>query len=372
MVPPRVRLAAMAALAGLTLAACSRAGPQPADEPRDPDPLVTARELVDVLPADSIPSIDDPAFEPPEEASAWLAGREPVVSLELEGEARAYPVQVMTWHEIVNDEVGGRPVAVTYCPLCNSAVAFDRRVDGRVLEFGTSGKLHQSALVMYDRQTDSLWTHFDGLAVQGPLADTRLELIPVQMLSFDQWRDAHGGGRVLSRNTGEARPYGQNPYQGYDGQEGPNAAFVSGRVDPRLPAMARVVGVRGAGDPVAYPYADLARGPRVGVVNDAIGGEPVVVMWRAGVASALDDEEIAAGREVGTSGVFVARAEGHRLTFAVQDHQLVDRRTGSTWSIAGRALSGPLQGASLEPVEHVDTFWFAWAAYHPDTRVFGR
>ena len=364
-----VRLAAMAAVIAMLAGACASQDPPP-DAP-DPPPLVSDRALVDVLPADAIPSIDDPAFITPDEGSEWLAAREPVVSLELEGHARAYPVQIMTWHEIVNDEVSGRPVTVTYCPLCNSAVAFDRRVDGRVLEFGTSGKLHQSALVMYDRQTESLWTHFDGLAVQGPLTGSELDRIPVQMLSFEQWRAAHPDGQVLSKDTGARRPYGENPYQGYDGQEGPNAAFYSGDVDPRLPAMARVVGVRGGGDPVAYPYSDLARGPRAAVIGDEIAGEPVVVMWRAGVASALDDEEVAAGRDVGTSGVFVARAAGHRLTFAVQDHQVVDRQTGSTWSIAGRAMSGPLQGTALEPVEHVDTFWFAWGAYHPETRVYG-
>jgi hypothetical protein len=358
---------------GLLLAACGSAGPEGTGSPTPrstPPPLVGPRLLTQAVPRDAIPSIDDPRFIPPERAG-WLAGQEPVISLEIDGDARAYPVQIMTWHEIVNDVVDGHPVAVTYCPLCNSAVAYDRRVDGRVLEFGTSGMLYRSALVMYDRQTESLWSHFDGLAIRGPLTGKQLELLPVQMLSFDQWRREYPAGRVLSRHTGEERDYGQNPYEFYDSKDAPIGPFFKGAWDRMLPAMARVVGVSLGDAATAYPYRTLASSDRPAVVEDVVEGRRIVVFWEPGVASALDEPMIAEGRDVGTSGVFIPEAGGRDLTIAVRDGRIVDRETGSIWNVAGRATRGFLAGERLDPVTHLDAFWFAWQAYYPGTLVYG-
>jgi hypothetical protein len=354
------------ALAALAATTCRAAEPPTAptdapSAPATPDPLVYRGQLVDVLPRDGIPSIDEPRFVAPG-AADWLSDREPVMALELGGIARAYPLQILTRHEIVNDVLAGRPVAVTYCPLCNSGLVFDRHVRGRTLEFGVSGKLYRSALVMYDRQTDSLWTHFDGLAVQGPLTGSRLEALPSQILSFGEWREANPGGEVLSRRTGHPVTYGSNPYESYDSQDGPYAQFFPQAVNYRLPAMARVVGISGRGSPVAYPYRALARG-RAGVLHH----RGLVVFWRAGTASALDTETIARGRDVGATGVFEAR--GRR--FVARDGLLLDRNTGSRWSLTGRAVSGPLAGVRLRPVPHLDAFWFAWQGYYPETLVYG-
>jgi hypothetical protein len=331
-----------------------------------PQPLAGRDQLVDVLPKDAIPSIDEPRFVQPDEAG-WMAGREPVVSVQIAGDVRAYPAQILTRHEIVNDVVGGTPVAVTYCPLCNSAVVFGRRAAGRTLEFGVSGKLYHSALVMYDRQTESLWTHFDGLAVRGPLTGTRLVVLPSQLLSFEDWRQDYPQGRVLSRETGFPIDYGANPYEHYDSRDGPYGQFFEGQADPRLPAMARVVGVSRGGHDVAYPYRALSGSGEIGVINDG----PTVLFWRAGTASALDDPQIALGRDVGATGVFSAVANGSPLTFEARHGAFVDRETGSTWSLTGRAVDGPLDGEALDPVAHLDTFWFAWQAYHPDSEVYG-
>jgi hypothetical protein len=344
--------------------------PDRAAEGRPAD-LVPDSALVDVLSPDSISSIDEPKFVDPAEASRWLADREPVVSLELGGEARAYPAQILTWHEIVNDVVAGRPVAVTYCPLCNSAVAFSREVDERTLEFGVSGKLYKSALVMYDRQTDSLWLHFEGKAIQGPLTGTRLEVLPVQLLSFGEWRQEHPSGLVLSRNTGHARPYGENPYEYYDSKDRPYQSFFRGPISPKLPPMARVIGVTLGKKAVAYAYDRVAGTGTRGVVHDTVSGQELVLLWSAGTASALDQPRISNGRDVGASGVFVPVVGGRRVTFAVEEEAFVDRETGSTWTLAGRAVSGPLKGERLEPVPHLDTFWFAWWGHHPDTTVHG-
>ena len=371
------RAVVLLVLGALALVACGTTrGPTVRPEASGPaaprrDPLVYDGQLVEVLPPDAITPIDEPRFISQERASAWLAGREPVVALQVSGEARAYPVQILTKHEIVNDQVAGTPVTITFCPLCNSALAFDRRVDGRVLDFGTSGKLYKSALVMYDRQTESLWTHFEGLAVQGPLTGTRLEVLPVQLLSFAEWRRTFPEGAVLSRDTGFPTTYGDNAYEFYDRQEGPYSQFFRQPVNHRLPAMARVVGVSLGGGEVAYPYRDLATEEGSSAVNHEVGGEPIVVFWRAGTASALDAPVIAEGRDVGAAGVFFPQAGDRSLTFAVRNGRIVDRETGSAWSLAGVAVSGPLDGARLRPLHHLDAFWFAWQAYFPDTLVYG-
>jgi hypothetical protein len=291
--------------------------------------------------------------------------------LELSGQTRAYPVQILTKHEIVNDQVAGTPVTITYCPLCNSALAFDRRLEERVLDFGTSGKLYRSALVMYDRQTESLWTHFDGLAIQGPLTGTRLEVIPVQMLSFGEWRRTFPQGTVLSRDTGLPTTYGENAYEFYDRQDGPYSEFFPQAINHRLPALARVVGVSLGGRGVAYPYRDLSTPEGASVVNDSVGGEPIAVFWRTGTASALDTPVIAEGRDVGAAGVFFPQVGDRSLRFAAREGRIVDQETGSDWSLAGVAVSGPLVGSRLRPVHHLDAFWFAWQAYFPDTLVYG-
>lgn len=369
------RLSALVTSVAIVATACG--GPRPVREANrqpsgEPDPLVYRGQLVEVLPRDAIPSIDEPRFIAPKDAEAWLAGREPVIGLEVAGDARAYPVQILTRHEIVNDLVGGQPVAVTYCPLCNSAVAFRREVDGRVLEFGVSGKLYRSALVMYDRQTESLWTHFDGLGVQGPLTGTRLEVLPSQLLSFHEWRRASPAGRVLSRDTGHFVEYGTNPYEYYERGDGPYGQFFRQAVNHRLPAMARVVGITVGGTDVAYPYRELSdRNEGAALVVDEVEGRGIVILWAAGTASALDTPVIAEGRDVGATGVFLARADERPLTFSVERGRIVDQQTGSTWSVAGRAVDGPLRGQRLEPIAHLDSFWFAWQAYRPDTLVYG-
>jgi hypothetical protein len=169
---------------------------------------------------------------------AWLRPSEPVFAERVGGQQRAYPVQIVIWHEIVNDTVVGVPVAVTYCPLCNTAIACDRRVAGRVLEFGTSGRLYNSILVMYDRQTSSLWVQFLRQVVAGVLPGTSLASFPVATVSWREWRSANPTGWVPSRSTGFARDYGRNPYPGYDdvhaspfrqGRRAPGGQYAGGR-----------------------------------------------------------------------------------------------------------------------------------------------
>ncbi len=319
-------------------------------------------------PPDGIPAIDQPKFVSVGEADGWLKDREPVVALEVAGDARAYPLQIMTWHEIVNDTVGGRPVAVTFCPLCNSAIAFDRRVRGDTLDFGTSGMLHKSDLVMYDRKTHSLWAQMVGKALVGDLAGTQLQMIPAGVVSWSDWKAAYPTGKVLSRDTGHSRPYGRNPYVGYD-DVNQSPFLFSGKPDPRLPAMERVVAITLEGTEKAYTFSVLAKQP---VIHDRFGSTDVVIFHRPGMASALDGPSIPDSRDIGATGVFSPIVDAKRLTFEARDGTIVDRETGTRWDLLGRGVSGKLAGKSLPRIMHIDTFWFAWAAFRPHTTIFGR
>jgi hypothetical protein len=327
-------------------------------------------------PKDGIPAIDRPTFESVRRADRWLEDREPVIAVEHNGAARAYPLQILIWHEIVNDRIGDAPIAVTYCPLCNTAIVFDRRHEGRALDFGTTGRLRHSDLVMYDRQTESWWQQATGEAIVGALAGDTLRWLDAQTLSWAEFKAAHPDGDVLSRETGFSRPYGTNPYTGYDAPDrSPLPGFFRGKPDNRLPAMERVVAVRVGSETVAYPFSRMRD---VRVVNDVVGARPLVVFWAPGTASALDQSRIASGRDVGASGVFdrrvgcASKADAcHTLTFeAASDGAFRDRETRSTWTLTGRAVSGPLRGRRLTAVPSGDYFWFAWAVFRPETRVW--
>ncbi len=314
---------------------------------------------------DGIPPIDKPKFVSQETADRWLDDREPVLVVELDGEARAYPVQILTWHEIVNDDLAGRPIAVTFCPLCNSSVVFDRRVDGRELTFGTTGNLRKSDLVMWDRQTESWWQQFSGEAIVGRLTGERLVPLASQTLSWKDYRDRHPTGDVLSRETGFSRDYGRNPYEDYDTPDEEPFLF-DGESDERLPPKERVAAVF-VGDEAAV--VSFPRLRRRGVTSFEIAGIPVVVMFKAGVASALDDADIAESEDVGTSAAFDRRIDGRPLDFERRGVHTVDRQTGSRWDITGRATHGPLRGRRLTAVRHDQQFWFALAAFLPEARI---
>ncbi len=330
-----------------------------------PAPLVDFDEIRSGgPPPDGIPSIDEPAFIRASDVD-FLAENEPVLAVDIDGDIRAYPVQILMWHEIVNDTVGGIPVAVTYCPLCNSALAYDRRIDDRVMEFGTSGLLWNSALVMYDRQTETLWSHFTGEGIVGELTGVELEVFPVATVPWGLWRDANPDGLVLSRETGFDRDYGRNPYPGYDDVNSQPFLF-EGEVDGRYTAMTRIVGVERGDEALGVPLVTL-RDQRV--MTATLAGTDLVVFWVPGTASALDAGDVAGGDDIGASGVFIHEVDEQSLTFTADGDGFVDDQTGSVWNLLGRAVAGPLAGSRLEAVPHVDTFWFAWSAFRPDSAV---
>jgi hypothetical protein len=316
-------------------------------------------------PRDGIPPIDEPRPTSQADADEWLSDREPVLAVAVGEQVRAYPMQILVWHEIVNDALGGRPIAVTYCPLCNSSLVFDRQVDGRTLTFGTTGNLRRSDLVMWDRQTESWWQQLSAEAVVGKLTGTQLEVLPSQTLSWADFKRIHPRGDVLSRDTGVERDYGSNPYAGYD-QPDSDPFLFEGEADDRLPPKERVVAIFAEEETVVVPFSRLLRQP---VVQTEVGGLPVVVFYKRGVVSPLDAPTISESRDVGTAAAFDARAHGQRLSFERRDSGFVDRETGSRWDISGHAVEGELAGERLAPLRHDEQFWFALAAFVPDARI---
>lgn len=317
-------------------------------------------------PKDGIPSIDQPTFESVEAASERLAKQSPVLFFAHGHVARAYPLEILIWHEIVNDVVDGQPVTITFCPLCNASIVFDRQVGDRTLDFGTTGKLRKSDLIMYDRQTESWWQQALGEAIAGELTGTKLNFLPSQVMSFGDFAAEFPAGEVLAIPAEFSRSYGQNPYTGYDSTARP--FLYDGELDARLPATERVVGISLNDNAKAYAFSDLAK---QGVVNDEIAATPIVIFFKGGVSSALDTSLINQGRDVGGTVVFDRQLDSQVLTFEVMaDGTFSDAETGSTWNIIGEAIAGPLAGKQLTRVVAFDHFWFAWQAFYPQTEIF--
>ncbi len=287
--------------------------------------------------------------------------------VEHRGEVRAYPLQILIWHELVNDQIGELPILVSYCPLCNSGIVFDRRVDGQVYDFGVSGMLRNSDMVMYDRQTESLWQQIGGEAIVGTLTGRKLRMVPSQTIAFETFARSFPEAKVLSRETGHERAYGRNPYTGY---EFGNRLFapVGGRRPTRLAPLERIVAVEVDGASRGYPFSMLRRR---GVFEDRIRGRRFVIFFEQGVVSVLDHERIANSRDVGAVGVFCTELEGRRLSFGRKEGRIVDRQTGSVWNILGQAIDGPLAGKRLTGVSHGVYFAFAWLVFNPRGEIYG-
>lgn len=239
-------------------------------------------------PKDGIPPIDEPKFMTVEEVGGSIEDQQPVIGVVINGEAKAYPLSVMMWHEIANDELGGVPISVTFCPLCNAAIVFDRRLDGQVLDFGTTGKLRNSDLVMWDRQTESWWQQFLGEGIVGEMTGERLEVIPSRLESFANFRERAPDGLVMIPNGRYVRNYGQNPYVGYDSLHQP--FLYRGELPTALPPLMRVVSLGAEG---AWSLALLQEKKEISLPDGR------VIRWEPGQYSALDDNVIALSRDVG-------------------------------------------------------------------------
>jgi len=275
---------------------------------------ILPKELIDSgLPKDAIPSIDNPKFLKAGEAS--LQDSETGIAVEVDGVSRFYPLRILVWHEIVNDIIAGKCVIVTYCPLSYSSVVYNAAVEGACVEFGTSGKLWNSNLIMYDRKTGAFWSQILGKAVVGKVAGTRLRVIPSNIVAFGGWKKLHPKGDILSSDTGNKRDYGQDPYGNY--YTTPGLYFPVSKKDKRLKEKAIVVAVVVAGKAKAYPY-DVVKKQRE--IEDSLGGIHIIAEYNQTLDAAV---------------IYKKKQNGEK-----------------------------------ERLESITSFWFAWVAAHPDTGLY--
>ena len=317
-------------------------------------------------PKDGIPAIINPKFVNIEEASDWLEENEPVIFLKYENSVKGYLLQILIWHEIVNDYIEEMPVIVTFCPLCYSAIVFDRRLDELTLTFGVSGLLRNSDMVMYDLFTESFWQQFTGEAIVGTYTGEELKVVQSQIISFEQLIESYPEAEIMSQETGFSRRYGMNPYAGYDDIDQTPFLF-DGKIDDRLPPNEKVIAIKEDGMNKAYPYT-LTK--ELGVINDTIDGNAITIFHSEGTASALDSRYIYDSKDVGSTGVFDPNVENVILTFEYIEEQFIDEQTNSVWDITGKAISGKLKGKQLKKISSGDYFAFAWLAFKPDTEIY--
>ena len=319
-------------------------------------------------PRDGIKSIDQPSFISIEEAEKIYDEHEPVVSVRVGDQAKAYPIRILLYHEIVNDELDGKPIFVTHCPLCNTAVVFSREVSGIILDFGTTGRVRDSNLIMYDRQTESWWQQFTGDAIIGELAGTNLQPINSQMVSFEQFKKSYPAGLVLSQDTGYRRFYSKTPYPGYDNPGGIPFLFKR-EIDFRLPPMERVLALSNNSESRVYPFSFLNNYP---LINTEFSGKPVLIVSQASMVSTMDKKIIKESNVVLAAAAFNRVVEGQVLDFEVKDNQIYDKQTQSEWNIFGESIKGTYKGKQLKQIDKNVHFAFAWLAFYPNTEIIGK
>ncbi len=309
-----------------------------------------------------ISPIDDPRFETTDEAASWLMSSSPVIVVHVIQPARAYPLNVLARHEIINDAAEDLYIAVTYCPLCNSPIVYEREVDGEVLRLGVTGNLLGSNFLMWDDRTESWWQQLTGEAIVGDYTGTTLDMIPSQVVGFATFTERFPDGLILA--GGYDHPgisYEMNPYMGY---EETSPMFGDGNYDTRLMPMARVLAADVNGVAVAYPFEYVSS---QGIVQDEINGVPIVAFWQPGAVSVVDGATGKTSKDVGQGAVFQREVGERVLDFRYDEGRIFDVQTGSEWNIFGEAISGELTGSSLPQFQCYPHFWFAWSSTHPDT-----
>jgi len=332
-------------------------------------------EITVALPRKSFPTINYPKFINKTEGLKAFYNLEPVISVAIKGEAKAYPLNMLTMHEISNDSLGGIPILPTYCPLCNSSMVYDRRLKYKgkeyLLDFEVSGMLRNSDMIMADEQTETWWQQLMGTGLVGKLAGANLSIIPSMVISVQDFFERYPDGKILSPKTGtnaQSR-YGKNPYVNYDNINNLpyNNYFNLEKLDSRLLPMERIISIEGLNGYKIYPFSVLSK---KGVINDIYNDKNIVIFYKEGTVSVLDNKEISKSKAIGSATVFSSVLEGKLLTFKKKDGMFVDKETKSIWSITGRCTQGKLKDKVLTPELHSNHFAFAWLSFHPESEIY--
>ena len=332
----------------------SRGGPDTLGGSASGSWLIPDDEIYDGGPGkDGIPALTDPDMGTSLSAS-YLAETDLVIGVRVGDSYKAYPHAILDWHEIINDNIGGRPLAILYCPLTGSGIGWSRRIRGQVTTFGVSGLLYNSNLIAYDRATDSNWSQMKLQSVQGTLSAAHVNTYPVIETEWGTWKQMAPRTQVVTENTGYDRAYGRYPYGDYKTNHS-KLVFPVSHTDERLPGKTRVLGVIVSGASKAYPinsFGDLD------VINDNIGGQPVVI-----IGSSTHNFAVAYERRVNGKVPEFKPAADEALPLVMTD------TSGSTWSVFGRAVDGSRAGELLQSADSFVAYWFAWAAFYPDTEL---
>jgi len=300
-------------------------------------------------PMDGIPSVDNPMFAEIQDSN-FMSDSDVVIGLDINGETKAYPLFILVWHEIVNDKVGNIPVSVTYCPLCYTSQVFERIIDTQEVEFGTSGKLYNSNLLMYDRLTESYWSQALGMAVTGELSGYQLDLVPFDLITWGDWKILHPDTLVLTTDTGYIRSYATDPYGNYYTE--PRIMFPVEHSDDRINPKEIILGFHENDIYKAYKQNDIESNI---IINDSIGKTPIMLV-------SLFSQN---------SRAFERIIDDNTLDFVYSNDKIFDSQTNSEWNYDGLAISGEYEGRQLNRMTIEPGFWFEWVAFHPNTLIFG-
>lgn len=333
-------------------------------------------ELMVVLPRGSFDVLVYPQFIDKSEGLKSFYPQEPVMILEMNGSAKAYPLNLLSILEIANDTIAGIPILATFCPLCNSAIVFDRRVNfngkNHMLDFEVSGMLRKSDMVMADKQTETWWQQLEGKGIVGELSGAELKVIPSLVLSVEEFFNKYPNGKILSKDNGseeDQKYYGKNFYTNYDDPNGKpyKKFFESDELNKKLSPMERIVEIRSQGEFKVYPYSIVKK---YNVLNDKFNSKNVVLFYKSGVVSVLDKKEISESKDVGTVTVFNSKLDGIVYSFTGKDGYYVDDKTNSIWDVTGTCIKGRLQGKRLSIEPYGNHFAFAWLAFHPESIIY--
>lgn len=339
--------------------------------------IIELSELILLAPRGHFPSINYPDFVGKEEGLKSFFKHEPVISVSISGEAKAYPLNMLTMHEMSNDSLASVPILPTYCPLCNSSVVYDRRLKFKekeyLFDFEVSGMLRNSDMVMADKQTETWWQQLTGSGLVGDLAGASLEVIPSLVISVEEFFNRYPQGKILSTATGtkSEERYGTNPYENYDDESNkPREKFYdNSKLDSRLPPMERVIDVESENAYKIYPFTAIAK---EGVINDHFNGKDIVIFYKEGTVSVLDNKEIAKSKDIGSATIFSSIIEDKVLTFKKDNGEFIDLETKSIWDITGLCIKGKMKGKELWPIAHSNHFAFAWLTFYPESEIYGQ
>ncbi|MBI2085260.1 MAG: DUF3179 domain-containing protein [Candidatus Aenigmarchaeota archaeon] len=310
--------------------------------------LVNISDFDTPLPEGAIPEIINPKF-----VSAnvtYPEDKDLVVGIVYNGLIKAYPIKILNWHEVINDNFSGKPVAVTYCVLCRTPIAYESKVSGKIATFKVTGILYNSNDVLVDSVTRSYWSQLTGEAIMGDIVGKNLTRIPVETTTWSLWKSKYPDTLVMSSDTGFDRDYGTDPYGGYEESE--KVWYRVKNEDKRLFVKDIIYGVTFAGEAKAYLKSNVTS---IGVVNDQVGKQKLVVIY---------------DKELDVIKIFDRNLKGRELNFEIAGDKIVDKETNSVWNYDGVAIEGSMKGEQLKRIDATYGFWYVWAAFYPKTGLY--